>query len=255
MDYCVETLDLTKCFGDLCAVDHVNLRVERGSFYGFLGPNGAGKSTTIKMLTGLMASTSGSARLLGRELASDALAIKERIGVVPEDLCLFQNLTAREYLTFMARMYRVPRSVYTVRREELLSLLGLDDTGKTLVLEFSHGMKKKLSIAAALIHDPELLFLDEPFEGIDAIASRTIRTVLDRMIQRGSTIFLTSHILEIVEKLCSHVGIIADGKLVTETRLDELAAGGTLEDAFVEVVGAPEEAAVGLSWLGENHDA
>ena len=255
MEYCVETFDLTKRFGDLCAVDHVDLRVERGSFYGFLGPNGAGKSTTIKMLTGLMASTSGSARLLGRDLSTDALAIKERIGVVPEDLCLFQNLTAREYLTFMARMYRVPKPVYTVRRDELLNLLGLDDTGKTLVLEFSHGMKKKLSIAAALIHDPELLFLDEPFEGIDAIASRTIRTVLDRMIQRGSTIFLTSHILEIVEKLCTHVGIIAGGKLVRETRLDELSAGGTLEQAFVEVVGEPEKAAVGLSWLGENRDA
>lgn len=250
MQCCIETTDLTKVFGTLRAVDQVNLKVETGCFYGFLGPNGAGKSTTIKILTGLMAPTAGSARLLGRDLALEPLEIKQRIGVVPEDLCLFQNLTAREYLTFMARMYRVPKTDYTGRIEELLSLLGLADTGKTLVLEFSHGMQKKLALAAAILHDPELLFLDEPFEGIDAIASRTIRAVLERLIQRGSTIFLTSHILEIVEKLCTHVGIIAHGRLVSEGRLDAIRAeSGSLEQAFVNIVGEPQEARAGLSWL------
>lgn len=250
MEYCIETTNLTKVFGSLRAVDQVNLKVEAGCFYGFLGPNGAGKSTTIKILTGLMAPTSGTARLLGMDLAVHPLEIKQRIGVVPEDLCLFQNLTAREYLTFMARMYRVPKSDYTGRIEELLSLLGIADTGKTLVLEFSHGMQKKLALAAAILHDPELLFLDEPFEGIDAIASRTIRAVLERLIQRGSTIFLTSHILEIVEKLCTHVGIIANGRLVSESRLDAIrAASGSLEQAFVDIVGEPPEAKAGLSWL------
>ncbi len=250
MEYCIETTNLTKVFGSLRAVDQVNLKVEAGCFYGFLGPNGAGKSTTIKILTGLMAPTSGTARLLGMDLAVHPLEIKQRIGVVPEDLCLFQNLTAREYLTFMARMYRVPKSDYTGRIEELLSLLGIADTGKTLVLEFSHGMQKKLALAAAILHDPELLFLDEPFEGIDAIASRTIRAVLERLIHRGSTIFLTSHILEIVEKLCTHVGIIANGRLVSESRLDAIrAASGSLEQAFVDIVGEPPEAKAGLSWL------
>ena len=255
MEYCIETFGLTKDFGALRAVNNVDLRVEPGCFYGFLGPNGAGKSTTIKILTGLMQATSGQARLLGRDLAQDALAIKARVGVVPEDLCLFENLTAREYLTFMARMYRVPKDVIPSRCAELLALMDLEGTGKKLTIEFSHGMKKKLSMAAALIHDPELLFLDEPFEGIDAIASRTIRGVLERIIQRGSTIFLTSHILEIVEKLCTHVGIISHGQLVRQAPLAELAGGGSIEAAFVEVVGEPDKPKASLSWLTGPPDA
>ncbi|HIJ65685.1 MAG TPA: ABC transporter ATP-binding protein [Candidatus Hydrogenedentes bacterium] len=249
MDYAVETFGLTKAFGDLRAVDNVDLRVERGAFYGFLGPNGAGKSTTIKILTGLMGPTSGAARLLGYDLHRDGLAVKQKVGVVPEELCLFENLTAREYLTFIGRMYRMPKKVISDRSEELLSLMRLDEAEKTLVVEFSHGMKKKLALAAALIHDPELLFLDEPFEGIDAIASRTIRNVLGRLVRRESTIFLTSHILEIVEKLCSHVGIIHQGKLIKQGPLAEVAAGNSLEHAFIEVVGEPEEVTTGLSWL------
>jgi len=251
MDYCIETSGLTKDFNGLVAVDHVDLRVERGSFYGFLGPNGAGKTTTIRVLTGLLAPTSGSSRILGFDLARDPLEIKGKIGVVPEELCLFENLTAREYLTFIGRMYRMPKRVIGDRCEELLGLMDLHDTGKTLVIEFSHGMKKKLSLAAALIHDAELLFLDEPFEGIDPIASRTLRSVLNRLIQRGSTIFLTSHILEIVEKLCSHVGIIHKGKLVTQSPLCELTERESLEKVFVDAVGESDQPEVSLSWLEE----
>ncbi|HPO16099.1 MAG TPA: ABC transporter ATP-binding protein [Candidatus Hydrogenedentes bacterium] len=250
MEFCIETSGLSKVYEAVRAVDGIDLRVERGSFYGFLGPNGAGKSTTIKILTGITAPTSGRARILGLDLTRNPLQIKRRIGVVPEELCLFENLTAREYLTFVGRMYRLPRHVAWRRSEELLDLLDLSNTGKTLTLEFSHGMKKKLSLAASLIHDPELLFLDEPFEGIDALASRTIRAVLERLVERGATIFLTSHILEIVERLCSHVGIIHKGRLVKQGRLNELASGGSLEDLFVSAVGQPQEAAVGLSWLG-----
>jgi ABC-2 type transport system ATP-binding protein len=246
---CIETQSLTRDFGEFRAVDGLDLRVERGSFYGFLGPNGAGKSTTIKMLTGIIAPTAGQARLLGHDLYREPLAIKARIGVVPEDLCLFDNLTAREYLVFIGRMYRMPRAVTLQRSEELLTLLGLEATGKKLILEFSHGMKKKLSLAAALIHDPELIFLDEPFEGIDAITSRTIRKVLERLIARHATIFLTSHILEIVEKLCSHVGIIDRGRLVRQGSLQELAAGASLEEAFVSAVGEDEKQEARLSWL------
>lgn len=249
MEYGIETHGLTKDFGSFRAVDHIELRVERGSFYGFLGPNGAGKSTTIKMLTGLLAPSHGTAMILGHDFAREPLEVKRRIGVVPEDLCLFDNLTAREYLFFIGRMYLVPIDVVAERCEELLNLLGLADTGKTLVLEFSHGMRKKLALAAALIHDPDLLFLDEPFEGIDAIASRTIRTVLERLIQRGSTIFLTSHILEIVERLCTHVGIISNGKLVTQGPLGNLASGTSLEEAFIRAVGEPDVATASLSWL------
>jgi ABC-2 type transport system ATP-binding protein len=249
MEYCIETIGLSKVYDQVRAVDSLSLKVEQGSFFGFLGPNGAGKSTTIKMLTGIIAPTSGEARLLGYHLARQPLRIKQRIGVVPEELCLFENLTAREYLTFIGRMYRLPRAKACERSEELLALLGLADTEKTLILEFSHGMKKKLTLAAALIHDPELLFLDEPFEGIDAIASRTIRKVLDRIVARGGAIFLTSHILEIVERLCSHVGIIHQGRLVRQGTLRDVAGGGTLEEAFVASVDAPIETGAGLSWL------
>jgi len=250
MAFSIETTGLTKIYHGRPVVDRLDLRVESGSFYGFLGPNGAGKSTTIKMLTGLIAPDGGEARLLGQRLDRKPLDIKRRVGVVPEDLCLFENLTAMEYLVFVARMYRMPRQTACRRAEELLEWLGLAETGKSLTLEFSHGMKKKLSLAAAMIHDPELLFLDEPFEGIDAIAARTIRTALARMVQRGATIFLTSHILEIVEKLCTHVGIIHEGRLVVQGTLAEVSGGAGLEEVFVSRVGRIEDSHAGLSWLG-----
>ncbi len=250
----IETSGLSKTFDAMVAVDGIDLRVEAGTFYGFLGPNGAGKSTTISMLTGMLAPSGGTAQILGYDLALNPLEIKQELGVVPEDLCLFQNLTAREYITFVARMYRVPPGEIDRRREELFSLLGLDDTGKKLVLEFSHGMKKKLALAAAVIHTPRLLFLDEPFEGIDAITSRTMRSMLQRMLENGVTIFLTSHILEIVERLCTHVGIINKGSLVRQCALAEFSGGQSLEDVFVEAVGDLEEQTLELSWLGENRE-
>lgn len=251
MDYCIETTGLGREFDGFWAVKNLDLQVERGTFYGFLGPNGAGKSTTIKMLTGLLQPSTGSARIFDSDLVANSLEIKRRIGVVPEDLCLFESLTASEYLTFIGRMYRMPKATIASRIEELLSLFVLDDQEKTLILEFSHGMKKKLALAAAIIHDPDLLFLDEPFEGIDPIASRTIRSLLESFIRRESTVFLTSHILEIVEKLCTHVGIIREGELIVQSTLADLSRGGSLEKAFVDAVGQQEGANVGLSWLAE----
>ncbi len=175
MTLAIETNGLTRCFGDLRAVDGLDLRVEAGKFYGFLGPNGAGKSTTIKMLTGLLAPTSGSMRILGEDTsdAEKARQTKRRVGVVPEELALFDNLTGSEYLTFIGRMYQMPIATVRERCRELLAMMSLDNEEKKLTLEYSHGMKKKLTLAAALIPNPDLLFLDEPFEGIDAIASRT----------------------------------------------------------------------------------
>ena len=249
MKYCVETYGLTRNFTEVRAVSDLDLRVDQGVFYGFLGPNGAGKSTTIKMLTGLLAPSEGSARLLGMDLVHDSLSIKRRIGVLPENLALFESVTAREYLTFIARMYRLQKPDIQTRCDELLELMGLADTEKKLVIEFSHGMKKKLSLAAALIHNPELLFLDEPFEGVDALASRTIRTVLDQLVQRGSTVFLTSHILEIVEKLCTDVGIIHEGRLIRQGKMADVVAGASLEEMFVKAVGELEKPAANLSWL------
>jgi len=254
MEYALQSFDLTRNFGSFCAVDQVNLQVERGAFYGFLGPNGAGKSTTIKMLTGLLAPTSGNIWVLGQDPcnAEEAMVMKSRIGVVPEDLALFDNLTAAEYLTFVGRMHLIPQGVLQSRIEELLNLLDLAKDGSKLTIEYSHGMKKKLALAAALLPDPDLLFLDEPFEGVDAVASRTIRKLLTSFMHRGSTIFLTSHVLEIVERLCTHVGIIVNGQLVEQAPMAELGSGGTLEQRFLEVVGSDTGESAQLSWLGDD---
>jgi ABC-2 type transport system ATP-binding protein len=260
----VETVNLVRRFGDFTAVDNVNLRVERGRFFGFLGPNGAGKSTTIKMLTGLLAPTSGRVRVLGRDLEAESLEVKRRIGVVPEDLNLFDRLTGAEMLTFTGRMYGLERADIGVRAAELLALMELDGEPKKLVVEYSHGMKKKLSLACALIHRPEILFLDEPFEGVDAIASRTLKNLLSKLTTRGLTVFLTSHVLEIVERLCTDIAIISQGRLVASGSLDELkrgipvetderAASGplSLEEYFIHVVGGVKQTDDDvLQWLG-----
>jgi ABC-2 type transport system ATP-binding protein len=247
----IEVSGLTRFFGDCCAVDGLDLSVAAGTFFGFLGPNGAGKSTTLKMLTGLLAPSAGSVRILGYDLkdANQALAVKRRVGVVPEDLSLFDNLTGREYLTFVGRMHLLPRDVLRERCDELLALMNLDREERKLTLEYSHGMKKKLAMAAALIPAPDLLFLDEPFEGVDAVASRTLRDMLKRCVSRGTTVFLTSHVLEIVEKLCSEVAIIARGKLVYRESMANVQSGSSLEERFLEVVGQGTGAAQKLSWL------
>lgn len=245
-------------------MDHLNLTVRRGSFFGFLGPNGAGKSTTIKMLTGLLAPTSGRMLVLGRDIAVEPLEVKRRIGVVPEDLNLFERLTGAEMLAFTGRMYGLHKDEISQRAPELLDLMELSDDPKKLIVEYSHGMKKKLSLACALIHRPEILFLDEPFEGIDAIASRTLKELLSRLTARGLTVFLTSHVLEIVERLCTDIAIISHGKLLASGSLNELRKGIrvdddgehkgpiSLEEYFIHVVGgtptSTEEEV--LQWLG-----
>src|SRR5258707_4351058 len=251
MSLAIETVGLTRRFGDVCAVDAVELRVERGTFYGFLGPNGAGKSTTIKMLTGLLAPSAGSMRLLGEDLADPDKArdVNGRMGVVPENLGLFENLTAREYLTFIGRMYLLPAATVRERTDQLLAMMDLEHEEKKLALEYSQGMRKKLALAAALLPNPELLFLDEPFEGVDAVASRVLRDTLKRTVERGATVFLTSHVLEIVEKLCTHVGIIAKGKLVHQESMTSLRANGSLEERFLQVVGADQLERQKLNWL------
>jgi ABC-2 type transport system ATP-binding protein len=259
----VETFELVRRFGDFTAVDRVNLRVTAGSFFGFLGPNGAGKSTTIKMLTGLLAPTAGRVRVLGRDIASEPNEVKRRIGVVPEDLNLFERLTGAEMLSFTGRMYGLGREDIASRSRELLELMELDSEPRRLVVEYSHGMKKKLALACALIHRPEILFLDEPFEGVDAIASRTLKDLLSRLTSRGLTVFLTSHVLEIVERLCTDIAIISEGRLVASGPLEELrrgisvgdsSEGGgalSLEDYFIRVVGGAHGAgADALRWLG-----
>jgi ABC-2 type transport system ATP-binding protein len=259
------TEGLTRHFGELVAVQNVNLNVAPGQFFGFLGPNGAGKSTTIKMLTGLLAASAGRVQILGIDFNADPLAVKRQIGVVPEGMALFGRLTGSEYLQFVGRMYGLNRETTAKRTDELLEFMQLADERKKLVTDYSHGMQKKLAMAAAVIHGPKVLFLDEPFEGVDAIASNTLKAMLQGMIARGATIFLTSHVLEIVERLCSHVAIIHRGSLVAQGSLEELRAGVqaptgatgdtelneklTLEEIFLRVVGGSKHVDQELSWL------
>ena len=221
----IKTEKLTRRFGALTAVDEMDLQVVAGQFFGFLGPNGAGKSTTIKMLTGLLAPTSGRMELLGVDFAAHPVEVKRQIGVVPEGMGLFERLTGVEYLRFVGRMYGLDRGTTEKRAQELLEFMQLADREKTMVADYSHGMQKKLALAAAVIHGPRILFLDEPFEGVDALAAGALKALLGRMTERGVTIFLTTHVLEIVERLCSHVAIIHKGKLVAQGSLEELRAG------------------------------
>jgi ABC-2 type transport system ATP-binding protein len=253
MDLAVETHGLTRDFGSFRAVDGIDLSVPAGSLYGFLGPNGAGKSTTIKCLTGLLRPGSGTMRILGIDPLSDPLSVKRRIGVVPEDLALFDRLTGEETLTFVAQVHGIDPATAKSRSMDLLDVMDLKSAGTTLVTDFSHGMRKKLSLAAALLPAPRLLFLDEPFEGIDAVASRQIKDLLLSFVGRGGTIFLTSHILEIVERLSTHIGVIANGRLVAQGPIDDLRAGGgsgkTLEELFIGLVGGDARHHAAFEWL------
>jgi ABC-2 type transport system ATP-binding protein len=259
----IQTCGLTRRFGDLAAVDDVTFGVAQGQFFGFLGPNGAGKSTTIKMLTGLLEPSAGSIEILGQRFTAASLDLKRQIGVVPEGMALFGRLTAPEYLRFVGRMYGLDRQTTNQRTDELLDFMQLSNETRKLITDFSHGMQKKLALAAAVIHGPKVLFLDEPFEGVDAIAAGMLKAMLQGMINRGATIFLTTHVLEIVERLCSHVAIISQGRLVANGSIEELREGVasslpgseagqrlTLEEIFLSIVGAGgQEPAQELSWL------
>jgi ABC-2 type transport system ATP-binding protein len=259
----IQTHGLTRRFGALTAVEDVSLSVAPGQFFGFLGPNGAGKSTTIKMLTGLLEPTSGTIEILGQPFSAGSLELKRQIGVVPEGMALLGRLTAPEYLHFVGRMYGLDRATTNQRTDELLEFMQLADESRKLVTDFSHGMQRKLAMAAAVIHGPRVLFLDEPFEGVDAIAAGMLKAMLQGMLNKGATIFLTTHVLEIVERLCSHVAIISKGRLVANGSLGELHDGVvsalpdaerdqrlTLEEIFLSIVGAgAQEPAQELSWL------
>ena len=239
---------LKKSYGSVAAVDGVDLEVPRGSFFGFLGPNGAGKSTTIRLLTGLIPADSGTVEILGRRLPEDELEIKRRIGLVPDESLLFDRLTGAEFLEFVGRMYGLDRATAIARAGGLLDLLELAKDRK-IIGEYSKGMRKRVALAASLIHHPELFLMDEPFEGVDAVGARLMKDILIDQVRRGATVFLTSHVLEVVERLCDRIAIINRGTIVTSGTLEELRASGeSLEDAFVRVLGA-ERQLERLDWL------
>jgi ABC-2 type transport system ATP-binding protein len=253
MTLALQTSGLRKVFGDLVAVDSIDLAVPRGSFYGFLGPNGAGKSTTIKCLTGLLQPTAGSCRILDMDPFADPISVKRQVGVMPEDLALFDRLSGAETLAFVGRVHGLDKASVRARSAELIELMDLKSAAADLVADYSHGMRKKISLAAALLPGPRLLFLDEPFEGIDAIASRQIKDLLTHYVRGGGTVFLTSHVLEIVERLCDHIGIINKGRMVAQGSLAELRAGAatgqSLEELFLTIVGATHANGPMLEWL------
>ena len=250
MPAALELVQLTKRFGAKAAVDDLSLTLEQGAFLGLLGRNGAGKSTTLKMVTGLLLPSSGRIRVLGLDLAEEPLAIKRQIGVMPEDMALLEYLSGPQFLRFVGRMYGLEDAVVDGRREELFAKLDLAPAPKALVSDYSYGMKKKLALSAALIHGPRILFLDEPFEGIDAVTSRTIKEILVSLQARGVTIILTSHIMEVVERLCPLIAILDEGRLLGFGPLAELRAHGgaaSLESLFVDLVGGAQTGE--LSWL------
>src|SRR2546430_5431600 len=229
--------ELKKFYGAKPAVDGVDLEVPRGSFFGFLGPNGAGKSTTIRILTGLIPADGGSIEILGHKLPEEELEIKRRIGLAPDESVLFDRLTGAEFLEFVGRMYGLERPAAIERAGDLLDLFQLANDRK-IIAEYSKGMRKRVAMAASLIHHPELFLMDEPFEGVDAVGARLMKDILIDQVSRGATIFLTTHVLEVVERLCDRIAIINHGKIVTCGALADLrAAGESLEDVFVRMVG------------------
>ncbi len=254
MDLVLKTRNLTKTFGSKEAVGGIDLAVPKGSFYGFLGPNGAGKSTTIKCLTGLLTPTDGEIEIFGLDPHVEEIAVKKQLGVVPEDLALFDHLSPLETLQFVGRVHGICSEEFQKRVVQLLDIFDLTAVASQPVVTFSHGMKKKTALATALLPNPKLLFLDEPFEGIDAVASHQIRQILQAFVEKGGTIFLTSHILEIVDRLCDHVAVIHEGKLVTQGSMEELrktgASGDSLERLFLKLIGAKDPDATPLEWLG-----
>jgi ABC-2 type transport system ATP-binding protein len=251
----LEVRGLTKAFRGQVAVDHLSFTVQRGTFFGFLGPNGAGKSTTIKMLTGLLRPTEGDATIEGLTLSKDRLAIKGLIGILPEELPLYERLTGEEYLLFAGRMYGLSRAECRSRTGELLEFLSLAEERGKLIVDYSQGMRKKLALAAALIHNPRVLFLDEPLNGIDPVSGRIVTDLLRRLARKGVTLFFTSHVLDVVERLCDEVAIIDRGRIVAQGSLAairaqrEMQQDATLEDVFLKLVSA-DVTREDLSWIG-----
>jgi ABC-2 type transport system ATP-binding protein len=245
----LEFAGLYKKFGDHVAVDHIDLAVPAGSFYGLVGPNGAGKTTSLSMAVGLLRPDGGRVSIFGRDVWSDPVGAKALIGVLPDGMALPDRLSGREVLRYLGLLRGMPRDVVEQRADELLRVLELDHAEATPVVDYSTGMKKKITLATALLHSPRLLLLDEPFEAVDPVSAATIRTILQRFVAAGGSVIFSSHVMALVERLCDHLAVIAKGQVVASGSLDEVRGGQSLEDAFVHLVGARTSGAEGLSWL------
>lgn len=241
-DLAIEISDFHKRYGDTYAVRGLDLNVRKGTFFGFVGPNGAGKSTTINTIVGLIQPSSGTIKVVGYDISKEPLKVKRNVGLMPEETVLYERLSAREYFEFVGQMYALPSKNIETRTKELLELLDLDPD--KLMGTYSMGMKKKASLGAALIHEPQVIILDEPFSGIDASTSARIRTTLNNMVDNGHTVFFSSHVLETVEKVSRELGIIHKGKLLACGTLDSIrrdascGENASLEEVFLKLVGA-----------------
>ncbi|MFH1368733.1 MAG: ABC transporter ATP-binding protein [Elusimicrobiota bacterium] len=240
----VKTTGLTKRFGSLTAVDDLNLEIKFGEIFAFLGPNGAGKTTTVKLLTGLLRPTSGNAIVSGFDIQRDPQEAKKVFGLVTDQPFVYLQLTGFEFMRFVGDIYRIPVAEQKTRIPELLEMFELKDWSGELVESYSHGMKQKLVLASVLLHQPKVLFLDEPLVGLDPKSARLVKDILLKLSERGVTVFMCTHVLEIAEKLAHRVGIIQRGRLVTLESVNELKnkarSGGNLEDTFLELTGGAE---------------
>jgi ABC-2 type transport system ATP-binding protein len=245
---------LSKTFGSTLAVDRLDLEVPRGSFFGFVGPNGAGKTTTLSMATGLLRPDAGTAHVMGHDVWSDTVRAKQLVGILPDGLRLFDRLTGLQLICYSGLLRGMDRELVAERAHELLGALGLDREAGALVVDYSAGMTKKISLACALIHAPRLLVLDEPFEGVDPISTSTIRQILQGYAASGGTVILSSHVMDLVQRLCDRVAIVSSGQIRAAGTLDEVRSGMTLEERFVQLVGGQTDVGEGLAWLRSSSD-
>jgi ABC-2 type transport system ATP-binding protein len=245
---------LTKRFGSKVAVDDVTLDIPYGSFFGICGPNGAGKTTLLRMSTGLLRPDEGTVEIAGNNVWTDPAAAKSRFGVVPDDPKMFDRLTGRELVEFNGLLRDMPPDVISERTRVLLRLLDLEGDADTLVADYSLGMTKKTAIACALLHDPRVLFLDEPFAGIDPVARQVLERILRRHIEARGTVVFSDHAMDVVERLCDQIMVIADGAVLVSGQTAGITEGRRLQDVFVELVGAPIDETGDLTWFGTSSD-
>jgi ABC-2 type transport system ATP-binding protein len=245
----LELSGLHKAFGRKVAVDRVDLAVPRGSFYGLVGPNGAGKTTLLSMAVGLLRPDAGTARILGVDVWADPVGAKALVGVLPDGMALPERLTGAEMLTYLGLLRGTAPDVVASRTAELLDALDLTSAGSTLVVDYSAGMRKKIGLAAALLHGPRLLVLDEPFEAVDPVSASTLKVLLQRFVAGGGSVILSSHVMALVEQLCDHVALIDGGRVALAGPLDQVRCARSLEEVFIDQVGAPTIDAEALTWL------
>jgi ABC-2 type transport system ATP-binding protein len=245
--------DLTKIYDGRAVVDHVDLDVPAGSFFGLVGPNGAGKTTTLSMVTGLLRPDAGRVIMAGVDVWADPVHAKTKMGVLPDGLRLFERLSGPELLSYLGRLRGLPAATVQARSKELIAVLDLDEAGSKLVADYSTGMRKKITLAAALLHAPPILLLDEPLEAVDPVSARVIRTVLSRYTVSGGTVIFSSHVMALVESLCTHVAVMDHGRIVASGPLGDVRGrAASLDDAFMHLVGADDIAEGGLEWLGSS---